>query len=355
MSIENLEAWFLRWQFSGSSRLRVYRKIARLQKNGVSLGDALRTMLTHESQDGKKPKSPASMAISSWIKQTENGKTFGVAVRGWVPENDRIIIEAGEKAGSLAGALDDAVFIFLGQKKIKSALIAGLAYPIVLVLTAIGLLLLMGNNIIPTFASILPREKWTGVGAQMAMIADFVDHGLIPSMAALIMLIGAVVWSLPRWTGATRVKFDRIPPWSLYRLMQGSGFLLSFATMNKAGIKTTDALRLMQRDAQPWMVERLGKALGIMNNGFNLGEALYRSKMEFPDAETVNDLRTYAGLDKFDEALVLIGRENLEETVQRIDSQASAMRNVGIVLLALVFTWIAAGIFSLQQQMTSNF
>ena len=189
----------------------------------------------------------------------------------------------------------------------------------------------------------------------MAMIADFVDHGLIPSMAALIMLIGAVVWSLPRWTGATRVKFDRIPPWSLYRLMQGSGFLLSFATMNKAGIKTTDALRLMQRDAQPWMVERLGKALGIMNNGFNLGEALYRSKMEFPDAETVNDLRTYAGLDKFDEALVLIGRENLEETVQRIDSQASAMRNVGIVLLALVFTWIAAGIFSLQQQMTSNF
>ncbi len=52
---------------------------------------------------------------------------------------------------------------------------------------------------------------------------------------------------------------------------------------------------------------------------------------------------------------MVIGRENLEETVHRIEQQSAAMRNVGILALAMVFAWIASGIFSLQQQMTATF
>ncbi len=354
-AMKRFEQWFIRAQFSGKARLRIYRKMSRLQKNGISMPDALRTMWNHESQDGKKKTKPAAMALEAWRKQIENGKILGIAVQGWVPENDRIVIEAGERAGSLAQALDDAIFIYQGQKRIKQALIAGLAYPIVLFFTAIGLLTLVGTNIVPTFESILPRDRWTGAGASMALLADFVNVAMIPALVGLAFLIVAIIWSMPRWTGRARVRMDRFPPYSLYKLVQGSGFLLSFATMVKAGIKTTDALRLMQRDASAWLTERLSKTLNIMNNGANIGEALFRSRLEFPDQETANDLRTYAGLDKFDEALVVIGRENLEETVHRIEQQSAAMRNVGILALAMVFAWIASGIFSLQQQMTATF
>lgn len=354
-ALKRFEQWFIRVQFSGKARLRIYRKLSRLQKNGVSMPDALRTMWNHESQDGKKKTKPSAIALEAWRKQVDNGKILGIAIQGWVPENDRLVIEAGERAGALAQSLDDSIFIYLGQKRIKEALFMGLAYPIFLFFVAIGLLIIVGTNIVPTFDSILPRDRWTGAGASMAWLADFVNVAMIPALVGIAGLVIAIIWSMPRWTGRVRIRMDRFPPYSLYKLVQGSGFLLSFATMVKAGIKTTDALRLMQRDASPWLMERLSKTLNIMNNGANIGEALYRSRLEFPDQETANDLRTYAELDKFDEALVVIGRENLEETVHRIEQQSAAMKNGGILLLAVIFGWIAAGIFSLQQQMSATF
>lgn len=170
-----------------------------------------------------------------------------------------------------------------------------------------------------------------------------------------MVLTFVILWSMPRWTGRARVYADRFPPYALYRLVRGSGFLLSFATMVKSGIKTTEALRIMIRGTSPWMKERLTKALAIMNDGTNIGDALYRSRMEFPDREVVLDLRTYASLDKFDEALTTIGRENLEETVTRIERSSAVMRNVCIGLLAAAFGMIVGGIFSLQSQITSTF
>ena len=91
-----------------------------------------------------------------------------------------------------------------------------------------------------------------------------------------------------------------------------------------------------------------------MNNGSNIGDALYKTGLNFPDAETVNDLRSYAALDGFDVMLMKLGKENLEDTVTRIQAQANILRNVGIILLGGVFSWIAVGIFSLQNQISSG-
>ena len=33
--------------------------------------------------------------------------------------------------------------------------------------------------------------------------------------------------SLPRWTGPLRVKFDKFLPWSIYKLYNGTGFLIA--------------------------------------------------------------------------------------------------------------------------------
>jgi hypothetical protein len=49
-----------------------------------------------------------------------------------------------------------------------------------------------------------------------------------------------------------------------------------------------------------------------------------------------------------------LGEENLTDTVNRIRTQTAILKNVGIVVLGGVFMWIALGIFSLQQQITSN-
>lgn len=354
MAMSGFEQRFIKLQFSGGSRLRIYRKLERFIRNGITITNALETIWRHSSQDGRKPKNPSAVVVDAWRRQINEGKSLGVAVAGWVPENDRVVIEAGSQS-DLPSALENACFLHESQRRIRSALIAGLAYPIVLVLVAVGFMVIFGTQVIPAFETILPRDQWTGVGYQMSLMADFVSHGLLPLSIAVVLLTIAMIWSMPRWTGPMRVKADAFAPYSIYRLVAGSGFLLSLGALVKAGVPIPSVLRLLKKDAKPWYAERLTRTLAHVDNGHDIGEALYRTGMNFPDKETVNDLRSYAMLEGFDEMLTKLGRENIEQTVERIESQTATLRNGGIIILGGVFAWIAIGIFSLQEQITAAF
>ena len=352
--LKEIEAAFLRLQFGAKTRMGVYRKLIRYLKNGVKLTEALEIMWRHASDDGKKPKRATAVAIDTWLSAVQNGLTLGRAIRGWVPEKDRRVIEAGEEAGRLTVALENAIFIAENERKIKSTLIGGLFYPVLLIFVVIGFLVMFGVRVIPAFDDILPRARWTGVGAQMATMSDFVNTWLFPTIMAVLVVIGVIVWSMPRWTGSLRVRFDRFPPWSLYRLMSGAGFMLTVAAMIKAGVTMPQVLRIMQRDASPWFQERMARTLAFVNNGANIGEALHKTKFEFPDKETVQDLRAYANLAGFDEMLEKLGKEWIDLSVEKITLQTDLLKYAGIVLVGVTIGWLATGIFSLQQQITSS-
>ncbi len=346
--------WFVRLQFDGKQRARVYRKMATFLKNGVSLADTLRILHRFATEDGKKPNHPLAIVMKSWLDKVNNGQSLGRAIAGWVPTSDRIIIEAGEEAGSLSAALKNALFIQDSTKKIRSTIIAGLAYPLLLISMAVGLLVLLSVRIVPAFNQVLPREKWEGSAAIVAKMADFTDYGLAPTLFTSAVIVGLIIWSFPRWIGRWRVIADKIVPWSLYRLSLGSGFLLSVSALISAGVQVPEILRILMRGSQPWYRERMLETLKHVNNGLNLGEALYNTKMSFPDEEAVKDLRAYAGFDNFDETIGSMGREWIEESVDRIKSQMNMLRNLAIIVLGLVFGLIASGIFALEQQVGTS-
>lgn len=350
----SFEKWFIKLQFSAKMRTRVYRKLNRFLGNSVSLAQALDIMYGHASEDGKKPKAVQAVVLDEWRRQIRNGRSFGRAIEGWVPDSDRLVIEGGEIAGNLTVAIDKAILISGSSKKIRNTLVAGLAYPFILVFVAIGFMVMFGLQVIPSFEEILPREQWTGLGAQMAMMSDFVNLLLFPMLVAAGLLTAGVVYTMPRWTGKWRNRFDRIPPWSLYRLIIGSGFMLTVSGMIKSGIPIPTILSMLQRGAGAWYTEKLQRTLYHVNNGHNLGEALHRTGFHFPDEETVQDLRAYAGLNKFDETLEKLGTEWLEDSVQKIEQQTGILRNISFIILGGVFAWIAMGIFSLQQQITNS-
>lgn len=352
--MSSLEMAFIKLQFNAKVRTRVYKKLIRFLENSMSLAHALDVMHLHATNDGKNPKSTVGIVLDHWRREVRNGKPFGRAIQGWVPEADRLVIEGGDGHGKLAVALSKAIMISESSRKIKATLVGGLAYPVLLIAVAIGFLVMFGLQVVPAFEEILPREKWTGAGAQMAFMSDFVRYYLLWMMIAIFGLIGGSIYSLPRWTGTMRAKFDRYPPWSLYRLIIGSGFLLTVGGMIKAGIPTPEILRMLQRDASPWYREKLSKTLDNVNNGHNLGDALHRTGFEFPAKEAVQDLRAYAGLNKFDETLEAVGTEWLTDSVGMIDAQTAIFRNISFLILGGVFMWIAGGIFSLQQQITSS-
>jgi type II secretory pathway component PulF len=350
---ENLELKFAKWTFSGSKRNRIYRKLNRFLNNGVPLTKALDILWGHASDDGRKPGEPTALIIDQWRRQVAEGRKLGQAIRGWVPDSDRLVIEGGEAAGNLTIAIEKAMAINESASKIKSTVIKGLTYPVILVGSAIGLLVLIVRQVVPPFDTVLPKERWEGLGAQLAFVANLVDNYLWLGLGVLGALVALTIWSMPRWTGKLRTKFDKFPPWSLYRLVLGSGFMLTVAGMIKAGITLPAALSLLGRDANPWYQERLHITSRWVDEGFNLGEALHKAGHNFPDRESVMDLRAYAGLNKFDEALEKLGTEWLDESVQKIEMQTAILRTLSFAILGGTFIWIYCGIFSLQQQIAA--
>ncbi|MDW9479056.1 pilus assembly protein [Sinorhizobium meliloti] len=351
--LANLELKFAKLQFSAKKRNRLYRKLNRFLNNGVPMTRALDILWSHASDDGRKPKESQAVIIDHWRRQVAEGRKLGQALKGWVPDSDRLVIEGGEAAGNLTVAIEKAMAINESAAKIKMTVIKGLTYPIMLVAAAIGLLVLIVRQVVPAFDAVLPKDQWEGLGAQMAFVANIIDNYLYLGLAALALLWTSIIWSMPRWTGGMRSKLDRFPPWSLYRLVLGSGFMLTVAGMIKAGIPLPTVLGMLGRDASPWYKQRLSLTLRWVNEGFNLGEALHKTGFDFPDRESVMDLRAYAGLNKFDEALEKLGTEWLEESVEKIEMQTAVLRNVGFAALGGTFMWIYGGIFSLQQQITA--
>ena len=345
---------FLKYSFNEKQRMRVYRKLSRFLANGVTLSNSLEIMYKHATGDGRNPKAAVALVLYEWRRQVANGKNFAQAVQGWIPDSDRLVIEGYEQAGNLGMGIDKAVLISQSSKKIKSTLVAGLAYPVMLIAIALSMLILFGLNVIPTFEEVLPRENWTGIGAQMAVMSDFVRDYILIVLGLVAALIALIIFSMPRWTGSLRVRFDKFPPWSLYRLIMGAGFMVSVGSMIKSGIPIPSILKMLQRGASPWYVERLSRAYYHVNNGTNLGDALYRAGHNFPDAETVQDLRAYASLTGFDDTLDRLGVEWLDESVLKVQSQTGVMRNIAMVFLGVVFGWIAMGMFDLLQQITSS-
>ena len=343
----------IRAGFNSKSRIRVYRKLIRFLDNSIPLIKALDILYYHATNDGRKPHSIQGEILNHWRRSVRGGKSFGQAIQNWVPESDRMVIEGGERAGALAPAINQAIEINKSMTQIKVSILSGLTYPFVLLTALVGFVVLFGLRVIPEFELVLPRAKWTGTGAQMAFLSDFAINWLVFLLPLLAISIILTLYSLPRWKGRIRAKFDNVPPWSLYRLLVGTGFILTIAGMIKSGVPIPRILAILQRDANPYYRERLHHTAQNVKNGHNLGNALFLTGFNFPDSETIKDIRIYADLNRFNEALETLGREWLEDSKVKIHRQSAIFRNVAIVALGTVFMWIASGIFDLQQQIAA--
>lgn len=348
----DLELSFAKMQLGSDARLRIYKKLAGLLSNGVSLQAALDVLYQQASKEGKRKSDPLAIAIDSWRQAYRNGRPFGQALDGWAPLGERMLVEAGETGSRLDDALYNVIKLAENSKAISGALIGGLSYPLILLLMVAGMLQLFGGQVIPTFAQIMPMEQWTGMAAGMRVMADIADRWLLPIGIGAITFAIVFAFSAPRWTGPIRVFFDKVPPWSIYRLVQGGGFLMSVASLVGIGVSVPEVLRKIRRNASPWMRERIDSALRHVNSGANLGDALHKGNYGFPDQQVVEDLRIYASLSSFDESLKSVADEWIETGVDKIKAQAKVLNTLAIILIAITIGTILGGLFSLQSLIT---
>lgn len=336
-----------------AQRLAIYRKIQALLRNRFSLMDAMERMYQIVSKNGKNKSEPFAIAMVYWMHSIQNGEPFSVALRGWAPPTELLMLSVGDVA-NLEIALENTVKVVVGMQDMKRPVVSALGYPVFLMFMVVLLIWAVSKFMVPPMADAVPGIVWKGSGGALVALSKFVDQHPILLFSSLPIIILLIWMTMPRWKGKIRSKFDAYPPWSIYRTMIGVGWMLSLSALVEAGTPVSKALRALRQDASPYLLYRIDRALTYINNGDNLGEALYNTNLNFPDEEVVGDLRIYSELDNFSEALSNLSNDWLKDSILNIEQKAAVLNTVAILFIAGLVAWVVMGTFSMQEQMVSG-
>ena len=352
--LNSIEVYYAKMicNMSGETRLKMYRKIASLMSNRFSLMNALDMLHSTVTNDGKNPSEPMAIAIASWANALQNGQPFSEALRGWAPDRERLMLSVGD-VSDLESALLNLIKVTEGTTKMIRPIIGAISYPAFLLMMVTLIIYGIGAYMVPPMIEAAPNVQWTGIAKNLADLSDWI-RVYWPIAFSIVPVCGIIIYAtIGIWTGSIRAFFDKLPPWSLYKVFVGITWLLAMSALIKGGTPVANALRALRRDSTRYLKERIDKTLVFINNGDNLGQALSKTGMDFPDPEIIGDLKIYSEMDNFEEALDKLANEWLENSAYTIEQKAGILNMVALLLVSGVIAWAVMGTFVMQDQITS--
>ncbi len=350
-----LDLWYAKLVFRTNTdkRMSIARKLASMLRNDFTLMDALSRLEAIESHDGKKPNEPYAIVMRVWQKNLERGMTFSEATRGWVPQNETLLVTSGNLS-NLVVALENVGRVVDGMSRIRRAMTTAVTYPLFLLAMTFGIIIMVGIYLVPPLASVAGGDVvWQSGAASLIWLSDFSIKYWYYVFIGFGILISVIWLSMANWTGRMRHVFDNIPPWSIYKIQMSVGWLMSLSSMISAGITMPDALRMLADSSNRYLRRILEDTLHYIANGDNMGAALANTGYDFPNKEIIGDLSIYADMNGFDKNLGAIANDYLDTSVRKMESISSVMNSLGILLVSAIIAWVVLGTFQMQDQITT--
>lgn len=334
--------------FYSSLRRKVYLRLANQLKYNVSLLLALEAIY---KQQVKRNNTLLVKMFSHIIEEDKVGKKISSALIFYIPSDELMLIQAGEKSGNLQEGFLLAAKIIEAKKNIHTAIRNAIAYPILLILMIITLLIVISLVVIPNFALVSDPKLWTG-SAYVLYVTSNVVASPFGIMLAFCLLAGIAIflYSLPNFTGTLRVKLDKYPPYSFYRLTVGATWLFTVASLIKAGMLVSDILKDMynSKNNSLYLKERLTAIMQNSAGGKKFGEALALTHTNFPDEDIVDDIKAYSDLPNIEETLYQVAEDWLIEGVNKIKDNAKIFNTVCLFTITFLIATIVVAFQNIQ-------
>lgn len=357
----NLKSTYLRWCFRASARVDFYHQVSLLLDNGVSLENTLREIRRVNSQHDRPGvgarraslRSPLVQILDKTIHGVKSGNGFAEAIAEWCSPQETSVIAAGEASGELTEAFKRVALVMKQRATLKKRLAGELAMPIMAILAIMIAYIVMGYQLVPILVKLMPVERWTGDTARLLKLSLFFKtYSWLIAVVLGALLVG-FAQLLPRWTGPMRDRFERYPPFSIYRLFVGSTFLLNMSAKLAQGISQEDALKSEKAFAAPYLLERVNHTLRGIRSGMTFGDALMAAEHEFPDRRTIGTLRVISGRRGFDKALESFTNQWFESNLEAMTKAASWLRIVAILFVGYGVLCMANGVYGIQDNVQS--
>lgn len=352
---EGLERGLAQFQLKNNrkKRFRIYRKLEGMLRMNEALSRALDRLYQNASEMGKYPNRPEAMALKEWFLKDREGLGLSEAMSGWIPDSELYMIRAGEESGTMAKAFSSIQKVGAKAKEMRSAVSYAVAYPGFMLILVSGVLWMFGVQLIQNMRKTAPPSVMASMG-DVALVSDFIANWGLWCLVGLAVLVTIISVTLPIWTGRLRAKFDMFAPWSWYRALQGSGFLLGLSALLGSQVPLKRALEILQDQARPWLRERVDSARQEVMRGRNLGEALRIGDFNFPDPSVAIDLEILSERADVGSVIEEVTDEWIDDQIEMLKGQAAIARNLGLALVGGTIAWAMQSVFAVVTEVSKG-
>lgn len=270
---------------------------------------------------------------------------FAKSLSPYIPQQDTMILSASEQ--------DDITYGFTtvieNNKKtyeMKQAFSQALAYPLLMVGVLLSLLYYFSVRVIPAFTDNIPAGAiLSNSSVFLVSLANNFNWWFSSLMIMVITVVIFSIWALPNLINEKRRYLEDVPPFNMYRIMVGCGFLFALNSLGRAGFMQIDALQQMELVAKPYLRYRIQVVMDLMADGMDIGQALIKSNLNFPDKQMVRELAIQIKYSE-DDSLEVLSSTLAEDGLLAIKNQAQFLK---FIITFIVFMTIGYLYFAIYQ------
>lgn len=345
-----------RLSFGPNVRRKFYSDLASILRSDASTAPVQIRMAVDEFR--KLPSAPKA-ALREISAGLGRGLDFSQSIRNLAPETEVMILSAAEETG------DAKVLVHLLKvlaknmeevRKIRKAFMSAVQYPAFLLINTGGLVVYLSDSVVPKlFAGFGTSEDKLFGMARFSFEAFRFIAVFWPLVMFLPVGILFLVFVSLRTDFPGRRFLDRIPPWSIYRLLVGTEFLTGLSAMLTAGIPVIRAFDQIRRRAPPYLRARIEPVMRIYKRTGKLGEAMERAGTGFPSKEVIVRLSIREKYGDLGVALEEFSNDWKEEGLPTIENQARILHYGAMALVGGIFGFLMFGVWAIVQQSMVRF
>ena len=304
-------------------------------------------------------KGPAQTLLTTVRDTVVGGSSLSAAMQdtGKFTPYEYYSLQIGEETGRLVAILAELATYYTRKIRQKRQVTQALAYPVVVLTTAVSAVLFMLNFIVPMFSDVfrqfggelpaltqvivrlsgLMRAYW-GLGA-LILLGLIISQRLLRKTPAYQQFSSTLLVRLPIIGGIVRSVY-------LARLCS------SLALLSGAHVPLIQALALARQMLGFWPIDH---ALRIVEEKVMHGAYLHQSLQQFPifDARMIALLKVGEEVNKLDHFFGILAQQYSEEVEYRTSLLSTALEPLIIIFLGLVVGTILVAMYLPIFQMSS--
>ncbi len=334
--------------FAGGDALnRLLERISVQLQYGHRVLDAVEELLHRAKKRGIAGRAEA-LILEHCRTMLYRGGNVAEGLSPWLSPICASLLANGATSGKLPEALNLAARLNRLTTGMTREALSGLAEPV------------MSTFLLYYFAAYISRQITASLGPMIkghvgTLAAITMGIGRIAQSSAIwfvfsavVLSIGVVSWSMPRWCGKARMVLDRVlPPYTIYRRLQGAVWLISYAALIESGMSVTSAIRRMRQTASPWLDERLRAALSELGRGSDIGKALRLSGHTFPSDDIIADMEVFSRFPNLQDKLMVLAEQSLSDTRERVRVTNKIISSASKAAVSIVFLVMMFGLISI--------